>query len=1128
MSEKNQQNGARIRQPIVTVLGHVDHGKCVSPKTRISLADGRILASREIFEQHQTNGVPKELDDGIVFSLSDGPEVFTFDGTGVRKAKITHIWKLKAPENLVKIKLRSGHEIDTTPEHPFLIWSDGKLSYRGADEILAEDFVLVPKVTETYHDRERIKDYIMKRIGESNDLIVFVGDDAIILEKLRTSNLQSLRKRGIFSTDPYTSISRKRFRSTDFARICSFFGISAKDAYSMIKCIKNSSRKWRAGHTSNPMKLPSADEDFQKLGYVLGCLAGDGYINGGKLCNNDLEIHNIYIQYIHDVFGLSCKIKDGHTCKEIITNGGMTFIKFLTDICGLPKQNKSSSISIPEIVLMDNSSLSLFLRGWFDTDGYISHINNTVEITSKSEKIVRQASLALLRFGIMSAVFNKNGYWVVRIGNKTYLERFFSSINSNLKRKRDRIADAVPKATTSRIFDITPMTGCELESLGIKNADKHIPYFTRYKEYRHVSSGFLRQVAAATGARNHLFDLLCQDEVCFVKVSGKKTIKCHDEFVYDFTVPGTHNFVAEGCFVHNTTFLDKIRRTAIAEKEPGQITQAIGTTEVPRNVIEKICGPLLEKFNFSVSVPGLLFIDTPGHEAFITLRKSGGSIADLAILVVDVIEGVKPQTSESLDILCGEKTPFIVAVNKIDRVQGWRSKSDEVYSFLENLPEQSDTAQAALEEKFYSVLRQISDHVRRFHEKEFIDIDRFDRIHDFTKTIAAVPISGRTGEGIPEILALLVGLSQQFLQGRLTLTSEAKGSILEVKDMPGLGKTIDVILYDGILDKNDYLVIGGKLPVITRIKAMFIPEPLRDIRTEKKFIAVEECQAACGVKIAAPNLESVVSGSPIRSAKTSEAAEQILAEFEQEKKELEITSENEGLILKSDTLGGLEALISIFKSHPIREATLGNITKESVIKAEANNDPFHKIVIGFNTHSAEDTKLLAKDKRIGLMESDVIYHLIEEYEKWVSDRKEELKRKEIEALTFPGKLMIMPGYVFRSNNPAIVGCEVHGAVKPGYRVFKADEEFKQIGEIKQIQKEGENIESAKSGDRVAISIAGPTVGRQIEEGDTLYTDVSSEDAIKFKKFEKLLTHDEKAVLQEIIELKRKFDPRYGL
>jgi len=125
-----------------------------------------------------------------------------------------------------------------------------------------------------------------------------------------------------------------------------------------------------------------------------------------------------------------------------------------------------------------------------------------------------------------------------------------------------------------------------------------------------------------------------------------------------------------------TTLLDKIRKTAIAAKEAGGITQAIGTTEIPTNVIKTLCGKLLERFKIKLIISGLLFIDTPGHEAFTTLRKRGGSIADLAILVIDINEGIMPQTIESLEILKVSRIPFIIALNKIDRIKGWTSAKE--------------------------------------------------------------------------------------------------------------------------------------------------------------------------------------------------------------------------------------------------------------------------------------------------------------------------------------------------------------------------------------------------------------------------------------------------------------------
>jgi len=564
-----------------------------------------------------------------------------------------------------------------------------------------------------------------------------------------------------------------------------------------------------------------------------------------------------------------------------------------------------------------------------------------------------------------------------------------------------------------------------------------------------------------------------------------------------------------------TSLLDRIRQTAVASKEAGGITQSIGTSEIPSSVLKTICGPLLQKFKFELKVPGLLFIDTPGHEAFTTLRRRGGSIADLAILVVDIVEGLMPQTIESIDILKSTKTPFVVAMNKIDRVNGWKLLDDY---FLENYRLQSDDVQQEFEKKFYEVVQQF--------DRQGLAVERFDRISDFKKTIAAVPLSSKTGEGVAGLLTILVGLAQQFLTEQLVTKEESAGMILEVRDFTGLGKTIDAIIYNGTLAKNDYLVIGGKTPQIAKIRALLIPEPLRDMRTEKKFRSVDEVNAAAGVKISAPGLDEVIAGSPIRTAKTFEEAERLLEDLEKEKEEAEIHTESEGLILKADTIGSLEALINIFKNHPIKEASIGSIGKKDVIKAEANQDKTYKIVVGFNSQINAEAETLAKDKGIKIMTSDIIYRLIEDYDKWQEAEQESTKKKEIEGLPRPAKIKLLPGCVFRANNPAIVGCEVAGGLlKAGSSLMK---DGKNVGEVKQVQSQGQNIEEAKNGEKIAVSIIGPTVGRQIEEGDLLFVDIGSEEYKKLKKNEQFLTGTEKQALQEIFEIKRKTDPRYGL
>ena len=273
-----------------------------------------------------------------------------------------------------------------------------------------------------------------------------------------------------------------------------------------------------------------------------------------------------------------------------------------------------------------------------------------------------------------------------------------------------------------------------------------------------------------------------------------------------------------------TTLLDAVRGTAVVKAEAGAITQHISSSYIPIEIFKKICGKLLDSLKIEIEMPGLLFIDTPGHEAFTTLRKRGGAIADLAILVIDINEGFRPQTDESLDFLKQFRTPFVVAATKIDKIPGWIPRSGAC--FLESFKEQGQRAQDELERKIYMTAGQLG-------ERGF-QAERFDRVKDFAKQVSIVPLSGITGEGIPDLLVVLAGIAQRYLKGRLEVTpGEGKGAVLEVKEFRGMGTTIDVILYDGEIKRGDYLIIGGSTSgdvITTRVKALLQPEPLKDIR----------------------------------------------------------------------------------------------------------------------------------------------------------------------------------------------------------------------------------------------------------------------------------------------------------
>ena len=567
-----------------------------------------------------------------------------------------------------------------------------------------------------------------------------------------------------------------------------------------------------------------------------------------------------------------------------------------------------------------------------------------------------------------------------------------------------------------------------------------------------------------------------------------------------------------------SSLLDYIRSSNIVKCEAGAITQAIGASLIPLDVIKKTCGPLLDSLKIKFTIPGLLFIDTPGHAAFTNLRKRGGSLADIAILVVDVNEGFKPQTEEAVEILKHEKTPFIVAANKIDLLPGWNSDKNNL---LKNISSQSQDTQKRLDIKLYEILGKL-------HEFGFAS-ERFDRVSDHTKEIAIIPVSSKTGEGIPELLMVLTGLAQKYLEGCLKcdIDSPAKGTILEVKEEKGLGVALDVIIYDGTLKKDDIIIIGGiKKPVVTKVRALFEPMPLSEIRDKKaRFKQVDKVCAARCLRISAPEIEDVVSGMPLM-ASSKDALEKTKQEIQKLVSEVIIETDEQGIILKADSLGSLEALINIFrdKNINIRRASIGNISKKDVIDADSNyeKDPLKAVVIGFNVSLNDD----AKPEKVKIFTSDIIYKLIEDFEKWVVGETKRREAAEVDMLVRPCKLKIMPGYVFRQNNPAVVGVDIlEGKVKTNIQLMK---DIIPLTTIKSIQLEKKNITEAEKGKQVAISLDKVTVGRQIKENDTLYSVIPEKDFRKLKELKKYLTEGEITILKEIAVMMRKENPLWGV
>ena len=573
-----------------------------------------------------------------------------------------------------------------------------------------------------------------------------------------------------------------------------------------------------------------------------------------------------------------------------------------------------------------------------------------------------------------------------------------------------------------------------------------------------------------------------------------------------------------------TTLLDFIRGSAIAQREAGGITQHIGATEIPMEVIEALSGKFINKLQIRKNMPGLFFIDTPGHEAFTTLRKRGGALADLAILIVDIKEGFKPQTYEALNILKMYKTPFVVAANKIDKIYGWETYSG--LTFKETYSKQALSVQEKLDNSIYKLLGILHD--------EGFESERFDRVQNFAKQISIIPISAKTGEGIAELLAMLMGLAQQYLQKQLQIEANApaKGTILEVKEEIGLGITLDAVIYDGVLKKNDIIVLTTRDNVITtKIRSLLKPKPLEEIRdSKKKFSKVDEVVAAAGIKIVAPNIENVISGSPLRVAREdfNNVKEEILKEIES----IKIDTHEMGVVIKTDTLGSLEALVNMLKdlNVPIRMADIGDVSRRDVVNASivGKENQLHGVILAFNVKVLPSAAEEIKNSKVKLFSANVIYKLTEDYDEWLKAAEERRRKKWLDAIIRPAKIRIIPKLVFRYSKPAIAGVEIlGGTMKKDYHLMREDNSS--VGKVESMQDKGENLKSATKGQKVAMAIKEAVFGRDFEEGDVIYVDIP-EKHYKILESELMgkLTEDEVEILREILEIKRKEDPGWGI
>ncbi len=573
-----------------------------------------------------------------------------------------------------------------------------------------------------------------------------------------------------------------------------------------------------------------------------------------------------------------------------------------------------------------------------------------------------------------------------------------------------------------------------------------------------------------------------------------------------------------------TSLLDKIRGTAVQAREVGGITQHIGASFFPLDVLTKICGPLLGKVEGTIKIPGLLVIDTPGHEVFTNLRSRGGSAADIAILVVDIMKGFEQQTYESVEILKKRKVPFVVALNKLDTVHGWRAIPNK--TFADTLKSLDKAVADNLDAKIYDVVGALS--------RLGFTSEAFFRVQNFGKEIAIVPVSAKTGQGIPELISVLVGLTQQYMTQRLTARrGVARGIVLEIKEEVGLGQTANVVLIDGILKTHDSIVIAKKDgAVVTKVKALFMPKPLDEMRDPRdKFTPVDEVIAAAGVMISTTDLEGALPGSPVIGVSEGEDASKVIEQVNSEVKSVFVSADQLGVVIRSDAIGSLEAVVEILRSKgvPIRSANIGQVSRHDVVEASlvAGDDRYLGVVLAFGAKMTDDAKEEAQTRGVRIFSDQIIYSLIDNYVSWVATEKEAQARVELSQITHPCKFKVLKGMVFRRSHPAVFGVEVlSGKLRKKAVVINSD--GKEVGLIEQVQDKSAPIDEASAGSEVAISMDDPVIGRTILEGEVLYT-LPADKHVRLlqEKYRDEMTEDEQTVFEEIVSLRRKVAPMYG-
>lgn len=571
-----------------------------------------------------------------------------------------------------------------------------------------------------------------------------------------------------------------------------------------------------------------------------------------------------------------------------------------------------------------------------------------------------------------------------------------------------------------------------------------------------------------------------------------------------------------------TSLMDIIRDTSIQENESGGITQNIGSSFISIADIREKTTTIKGKFCVEHIIPGFLIIDTPGHQAFSSLRERGSSLCDLGILVIDIEEGLQPQTIESIKLLTSKKVPFVIAATKLDKIYNWEET---------NCLSLQNAFKKQTKDVVMTVVSYI-DSIKYELKKEGVKSEFYSKNKKTNRVYSIIPVSSKTKEGLADLLSFLVYLSQNWMSGKITYQDKIKASIMNCHQDRNQGWVIDVILSNGTLNIGDKFAVAKKSgPHLFTVRNL-----LTQNTNSKLWIQHQSVRASAGVRILGSSLDNCYTGTRLYLAidpkKALEKVDRELTDF------WKVFNYNQnGIVLMAETLGELEACYNVFKEQSINvlDVKIGRLVDTDIgrvkLKLDGELKNENRVIIFFGDKTEKQKTELDKcaiSHKIKLIISPVVYHLLEKYQEY-KDKCLENRRVTLtnsgEAI-FPCRLRILKQHIYMTggSDDILMGVKVmKGILHKGTPLIVPGKNVV-LGKVISIQKNHKELDKLESGKEACIRVNKDdyvSYGRHFDFKDIVVSHISREsiDILKDNFRDRM----EKEDWMLVIELKKLLD-----